>query len=216
MHRRVALLLDLDGVLWDTESVHARAFEEVCIEHELEPVPYRMLAGRPTNKAFEVILAANGVAITFDAIVHLSMTKQSRARAALKDDPPLSPDLPVIAEVIEKGALVAIVTGASAQTADLFVKASKIEFHAIITAEATAVGKPAPDPYMAGAAALGVAPQRCWALDDSAQGVSSATSAGARTVHLRSSDPCELTHPDVVGCVPDLHQFIAMIEERAQ
>ena len=43
-------------------------------------------------------------------------------------------------------------------------------------------GKPAPDPYLAAAALLGVDPADCMAIEDSPTGVGSALAAGCRTV----------------------------------
>jgi beta-phosphoglucomutase-like phosphatase (HAD superfamily) len=43
-------------------------------------------------------------------------------------------------------------------------------------------GKPAPDVYLAAARALGVAPARCLAIEDSAHGVAAAKSAGMRCI----------------------------------
>jgi HAD superfamily hydrolase (TIGR01509 family) len=40
--------------------------------------------------------------------------------------------------------------------------------------------KPHPDPYLAGAARLGLAPDRCLAIEDTERGLRSATAAGMR------------------------------------
>jgi mannitol-1-/sugar-/sorbitol-6-/2-deoxyglucose-6-phosphatase len=45
-------------------------------------------------------------------------------------------------------------------------------------------GKPAPDVYLAAARALGVAPARCLAIEDSAHGVVAAKSAGMRCIAI--------------------------------
>jgi sugar-phosphatase len=53
---------------------------------------------------------------------------------------------------------------------------------AIISAEDTENGKPAPDPYLAGAAALNLHPSRCAVFEDAAAGVQSARAAGIKHV----------------------------------
>jgi HAD superfamily hydrolase (TIGR01509 family) len=55
-------------------------------------------------------------------------------------------------------------------------------FHAIVAHGDYAAGKPAPDPFLMAAERLGVEPRLCLALEDSFNGVRSASSAGMMTV----------------------------------
>ncbi len=55
-------------------------------------------------------------------------------------------------------------------------------FRVIVTADDTALTKPAPDPYLRAAAALGLAPSRCVAIEDSLVGAAAAVAAGCATV----------------------------------
>ncbi|ASW57641.1 hypothetical protein CIK06_12670 [Plantactinospora sp. KBS50] len=55
-------------------------------------------------------------------------------------------------------------------------------------------GKPHPDPYLAGAARLGVAPHRCVVVEDAPAGIAAARTAGCLVVALSSTHrPDELT-----------------------
>lgn len=67
-----------------------------------------------------------------------------------------------------------------------------------ITADDVAHGKPAPEPYLRGAAALGVDVARCLVVEDAESGVRSGRSAGAATLALRT------THPEGPGGGADL------------
>lgn len=55
-------------------------------------------------------------------------------------------------------------------------------FSAVVSGDEVARGKPDPEPYLTGAARLGVEIARCVAIEDSPPGVGSALAAGARTV----------------------------------
>jgi beta-phosphoglucomutase-like phosphatase (HAD superfamily) len=55
-------------------------------------------------------------------------------------------------------------------------------FTGSITGDEVVNGKPAPDPYLAAAALVGVDPSECVAIEDSPTGVASALAAGCRTV----------------------------------
>jgi sugar-phosphatase len=49
----------------------------------------------------------------------------------------------------------------------------------VITADLTPRGKPYPDPYLAGAAALGVSPEDCLVIEDAPAGIRAGLAAGA-------------------------------------
>lgn len=55
-------------------------------------------------------------------------------------------------------------------------------WQAVVTGDVVRAGKPDPEAYLTGAAALGLAPADCVAIEDSPSGVRSALSAGARTL----------------------------------
>jgi HAD superfamily hydrolase (TIGR01509 family) len=65
-------------------------------------------------------------------------------------------------------------------------------FAAVVTGDRVSRGKPHPEPYLAGAAALGLDPGDCLALEDSPTGARSAASAGCRTLVV----PCAVPVPD--------------------
>lgn len=77
-------------------------------------------------------------------------------------------------------------------------------FMGSITGDEVEAGKPAPDPYLAAAALVGVDPSECVAIEDSPTGVASALAAGCRTIavpHVVDVEPRpKLTiWPDLAG-----------------
>ncbi len=57
-------------------------------------------------------------------------------------------------------------------------------FRATVSSEEVPRGKPAPDVYLEAARRLGVAPERCTAVEDSHSGIASAKSAGMRVLAI--------------------------------
>jgi HAD superfamily hydrolase (TIGR01509 family) len=55
-------------------------------------------------------------------------------------------------------------------------------FRAVVTGDRIRMGKPHPEPYLTAAAALGVVPGDCVAIEDSITGVTSAETAGCRVL----------------------------------
>jgi HAD superfamily hydrolase (TIGR01509 family) len=80
-------------------------------------------------------------------------------------------------------------------------------FDALITRDVQTQGKPHPEPFLKAAAALGVDPADCLALEDSHNGVRSASSAGMMTVMVPDMlDPTEEMHTLCVRIARDLHE----------
>jgi beta-phosphoglucomutase-like phosphatase (HAD superfamily) len=73
-------------------------------------------------------------------------------------------------------------------------------------------GKPAPDPFPKAAAQLGVEPHLCLALEDSHNGVRSASSAGMMTVMVSDLlEPAEEIRGLCTFVVRDLHEVRGLI-----
>jgi HAD superfamily hydrolase (TIGR01509 family) len=82
-------------------------------------------------------------------------------------------------------------------------------FRATVSSEEVPRGKPAPDVYLEAARRLGVAPERCAAVEDSHNGIRSAHAAGMLVIAIpnRSYPPDTeaLTHADVV--IPSIDEL---------
>ena len=57
-------------------------------------------------------------------------------------------------------------------------------FEVTVSSEEVAAGKPAPDVFLEAALRLGVAPERCAAIEDSANGIRAASAAGMRVIAI--------------------------------
>ena len=66
-----------------------------------------------------------------------------------------------------------------------------LRFDALVCAEDVSVTKPDPEPYLLAAKLLGTDPARCFALEDSPNGVASAEAAGCRVIAVPSLVPIE-------------------------
>jgi HAD superfamily hydrolase (TIGR01509 family) len=93
------------------------------------------------------------------------------------------------AEVAASGLPYALVTSSRRLFAEAVLAATGLAFGVTVCGDDVAETKPAPDPYLMGAKLLGVDPDRCVALEDSPNGVASATAAGCRVVAVPSLVP---------------------------
>jgi mannitol-1-/sugar-/sorbitol-6-phosphatase len=122
--------------------------------------------------------------------------------------------VPGAADFIESAALdafqLAIVSGALRREIELVLELAGLRPHfaEIVAAEDVSACKPDPQGYRRGAAALGVAPERCVVIEDSLPGLAAARAAGMSCVMLATSHPAEamdgadLVWKDFVGHDP--------------
>lgn len=180
---RKAALLDLDGTLVDSEPANQAAYRSYFRARgwDLGPEMLREFAGRRGGEVFAQLpgpwAGEDTVALVDGVLGHLDL-----------DAYPPRP-VPGAAELIRRlhaaGIPVALVTSAGrawAEAAVAEVLGVRDLFAALVTAEATEAGKPDPAPYLAGAAALGVAPADAVALEDTVPGLRSALDAGVGLV----------------------------------
>ncbi len=98
----------------------------------------------------------------------------------------------LIAGIKERGVRIGLATGSRTKWADIILNRLGVAdaFEAIATSDMVAANKPAPDVYLLSASKLGVAPERCLALDDTPRGIASAKAAGMTAVAVRTESTC--------------------------
>ena len=181
------VLSDLDGVLVDSGAEVERIWREWAAEHGIDPD--------------EVARASHGVpAAGVLAIVapHLNSPDEidriERAHAATGGQA-----LPGAAELLALDH-VGVVTSCSPELAAARLRAAGLPTPEIlITSDLTSRGKPHPDPYLAGAAALGADPAECLVIEDAPAGVQAARAAGMTVWAVTTThSAAELTGADEV------------------
>jgi HAD superfamily hydrolase (TIGR01509 family) len=89
----------------------------------------------------------------------------------------------LLAECVAEQIPCAMVTMSWRRLADAVIASAPTgSFVASVTGDEVRHGKPAPEPYLAAAAALGLDPTECVAIEDSPTGVASALAAGCATL----------------------------------
>ncbi|TDE08943.1 HAD family hydrolase [Jiangella asiatica] len=178
-----AALLDLDGTLVDSEPANQAAYGAYFAARGwvVAPEVRRQFAGRRGADVFTQ-LAGPWDGEDTDALVEGVLAHVDH------DAHPLRP-LPGAAELVRhlhaNGVAIALVTSAQRNWAEYAVGdvlGVRECFGALITWETTSLGKPHPEPYLTGAAALGVKPADAVALEDTVPGVHSAVAAGVGQV----------------------------------
>ena len=111
----------------------------------------------------------------------------------------------LLAEVAAAGLPRALVTSSERGFMDVVLDRTGLRFDATVCANDVSTTKPAPEPYLLAAKLLGVEPGRCFALEDSPNGVASAQAAGCEGFAVPSLIPIEPAPGRiVVGSLLDL------------
>lgn len=179
-----AVVFDMDGVLFDTEPLYGEAALGACAE-----LGYIMPTGGIDGRiglswtgTRELLVETFGPSFPLDAFVAAWMSRFDRLTATRLETKPGVHEL--LGTLNALAIPCAIATGAfrSSVRHHLSMHALTDRFQAIVAHEDCAVGKPAPDPFLAAAGLLGIEPARCLAIEDSHNGVRSAAAAGMMTV----------------------------------
>jgi mannitol-1-/sugar-/sorbitol-6-phosphatase len=189
-----AILFDMDGTLVDSSAVIDRAWKWWTARHSIELAPIMAVQqGRPNRDVLQEFAS------------HLDIDKE--AELFLKFEEEDLQDLAAIPGANEavreaQGGRWGIVTSANRTLAELRLKATGFAIpETFISAENIRRGKPDPECYLLGAAALEVEPRDCVVFEDAIAGVQAAKAAGMKVVGVMTN----LTEADLAAHihVPD-------------
>jgi HAD superfamily hydrolase (TIGR01509 family) len=202
------VVFDMDGLIVDTEAIWQAALLAAAGEvgREIPDAVYGGSIGVRRSQTGPLFRAHFGPDFDFEAF-HASWRRHFWRLA--ETDLPLKPGVPELLDLLDQRRLPrAVATSSSRTTVDRHLGAHGLlaRFDALVCRGDYERGKPAPDPFLAAAARVGVQPARCLALEDSAIGVRAASAAGMMTVMVPDllAPTAELTAL-CVGVVPDLH-----------
>lgn len=209
-----AVVFDMDGLLVDTETVVFRAMGRAAtaIAREMPFETFQRMVGLQHAASDLILIDHFGEGFDLEAwsiAVSAHFREELGAGIALKAG---------VAEILDHldavGLPRAIATSSSLEAVHHSLGPHSLvdRFHALITRDVQTKGKPHPEPFLKAAEALGVDPADCLALEDSHNGVRSASSAGMMTVMVPDMlDPTEEMHSLCVRIARDLHEVRAML-----
>ena len=190
----------MDGTLIDSEKLWDIAVGELseAMGRRVNDETRRRTLGASTETFFAVLSEYTGHAVdTAEEFERLKAILHTRVAELFATDLEWRPGAQELLDgLAERGVPLALVTNTEStlMAAPLDV-IGKTRFSAVITGDAVANAKPAPDPYRAAADALAVAPGEAVAIEDSVTGASAAVAAGCRVLYV----PTEPEQPDVDG-----------------
>ena len=186
--RPTAIIFDMDGLLLDTERVGCETMIAAMAEigFAMTADQYHPLIGLPKDAERAVFTDQFGPGFSAEHDYPAMRAVQTRIKAERYGDKrPLKAGVAaVIAAAEALGLPCAVATSSDRATTLAHLGHMDLRRHmaAVVTRDDVAHGKPFPDLYLAAAAALGMAPADCLALEDSYNGVRAAHAAGVPVV----------------------------------
>ena len=208
-----ACLFDLDGVLTDTASVHAQAWQRVFAGLGFDDEAYRRYVdGRRRSDGARAFLAARGVAATESQIAKIAREKDDLFLATIRREGVRRyEDSVAYARAAVAAGLPAAIVSASRHCAEVLESAGladlfTVRVDGVVAGTRDLRGKPAPDTFLHAAELLGVEPAACAVFEDALAGVEAGRAGGFGWVVgvARGADPAELLAHGADVAVGDL------------
>jgi len=199
------VVLDCDGVLVDSEPLHAWATTTWAstIGITLRPEYFHDLIGMTVRQQVAHIVKGTGhdpTAAYQDREKHFwGLVDQIEPMAGVVD---------LIRRLHRAGTRIAIASNGSRDFLEHVIGSLRIGsmIDGFVCADDVTHPKPDPEPYLKAAALLGLEPTVCVAVEDSQPGVASALAAGMTVVMVSAVPAVTNTVPAGVVVVPDHHQ----------
>lgn len=204
-----AVLFDMDGTLVDTEPVWWAAERALVEAHGGVWTDSQAMAlvGNQLEVSAEVLRREGGVDLPVRELIEVL---GAQVGAELRRDPRWRPGAhELLTGLAERGVPLALVTMSWRSMADaMLAHLPDGLFDVVVTGDACERGKPHPEPYLRAAAALGVEPARCVAVEDSPTGLASAEAAGVPAIavpHVVAlpEGPGRTVVPTLAGVAPE-------------
>ena len=210
-----AVVFDMDGLLVDTETVMLAAMEgaAAAIGREMPFAVFQRMVGLTHAQSDQILIEHFGAGFVLEDF--LTAVRQ-RVMTSFEAGVALKAGVIELLDHLDEIALPrAICTSSSRAAVDLHLGPSGVvpRFHHFVTKDVVVNGKPHPEPYLKAAAALGLDPRDCLALEDSHNGVRAAAGAGMMTIMVPDLlDPTEEMHGLCVRIARDLHEVHELLK----
>lgn len=186
------IIFDMDGVLSDTQGIHAQVESDLLRQYGIEMSPEEItsdFAGTTGEEMFPRIFSRFGKPL--DAPAELIECKWEMVNKATRGHVRAIPGaLDLVAAFRERGLPLAVASASRRHYIELVLRELGISdaFNAIVSSDEVAHGKPEPDVFLHAARLLGVAPASCLVIEDGVNGMLAARKAGMHCIGLVSSD----------------------------
>ncbi|YAF94608.1 MAG: HAD family hydrolase [Nodularia sp. CChRGM 3473] len=192
-----AAIFDMDGLLFDTESIARWAWKQSLKNHgyTMSDDLYIEFVGRDLSWREKLLKKIYGASLPFESVTvqRIEIGDERELREGL----PMKPGvLDLLHQLSSLGVIMGLATGTARTRAIRRLTNAGIQqyFTTIVTSEDVAEGKPAPDIFLEASRRMNIAPLECVVFEDSSVGVEAAFRAGM----------CPIMVPDIEQPSPEI------------
>lgn len=197
-------VFDMDGVLFDTERLCQRCSSVVAKTYGIGDIIdnlYQQAIG--LNRASEKKLFEQVVGRTFPYDEYRDKCSRQIKQVIAEEGIPVKAGAYMLLQYLKTNRYkIALATSTSRESAMSHLKMSKMTeyFDVIVTGDMVEKGKPHPEIYLKACKGLEMVPKNAVAIEDSPNGLKSATAAGLRTIMVE----------DMIPYTPSLEPYVSM------
>lgn len=202
----IQIIFDMDGVIFDTEALCQKAWrmagaEKGISEKEIDRL-LQLCIGSNQQHMTEVLQREMGAA--FPVPRFLAETKEQVQRLADAYLPLKKGAREILEWLRTQGAVVGLASSTERRIIEKYLRISELTdyFQTIMGGDQVTHSKPHGEIYQKACAALGVAPAQTYGVEDSYNGVRSASNAGLRTIMV----------PDLLPPTEEMQELAESIE----
>lgn len=206
---------DMDGLMFETESVYCKAADELLGRrgYPYTEALYQDVMGRPPRYCFEQFIKTYSLPETWE---ELAAESEEIFLDVLKEGYSTMPGLFGLLDALESEKIAkCVATSSSRRLASAVLSKDDIgeRFDFILTSDDITRGKPDPQIYLLAAERLGIKPSELLVLEDSAAGVLAAKRSGAVCFALRAehNKDLDLSPADFIGTSLDAPEILAAV-----
>ena len=180
-----AVVFDMDGIIFDSERAVLESWYVVADRHDLGDITEAFLACTGVNdrETKEIMLSRFGADFPYD-----EYSKEASVIFHEKYDGGKLPMKIGVKEILtflkDSGKKIALASSTRRPVVEAELRDAGVLdfFDELVTGDVVKKSKPDPEIYLLACEKIGVAPERCYAIEDSYNGVRSANSGGLRTI----------------------------------
>lgn len=185
--KKMAVVFDMDGVVSDTQTLHAQVEEKMLRHYGIKITAKKITekyAGVPDNVCFTEIFKEYKVKVNLDKFIAEKWKKV--LSLARKNVSPIEGSIKLINDLKKAKFKLGLASSSPLRFIKLVLSKLKLqhEFNAISSGEEVKRGKPHPDIFLLTAKKLNVRPDLCVAIEDGKSGMVAAKAAKMRCVGL--------------------------------
>lgn len=217
--KKTAVIFDMDGLMFDTQRIYDKAYDEIAMARYGFEVPMEMHLAMMGNSGEDIIRAA--ASFLPEGADARSFIRESFDRVAelVKTELVQRPGLDVILPYLEeKGYRLGLASGSDRKVVDSNMEATGLwhYFDASLCGDETTHGKPDPEGYLRTAALIGKKPEECYVLEDSPNGILAAYRAGCTPIMIPNDVQPDQTVRDMCAGIFDSLADVVTAMERGE